>query len=58
MMAESAIFPLEGAKKTFAQIQKLYEAAGAPENCALEIGQGGHLNYADQLWAKLHEMGI
>ena len=55
---DDAIFPLEGAKKTFAQIRFIYSAAGVPENCALEIGQGGHLNYADQLWAKLHEMGI
>ncbi len=55
---EDAIFPLEGAKKTFAQILRLYEAAGAKDRCALCIGEKGHLNYADQLWQKLHLMGI
>ena len=54
---EDTIFPLDGAKKTFAQIQRLYEAAGAPQRCALCIGEKGHLNYADQLWEKLHLMG-
>ena len=53
---DDVIFPLEGARKTFEQIRFIYTAAGAPENCALEIGQGGHLNYAAQLWAKFHEM--
>lgn len=52
------IFPIEGTRKTFAQIQRIYQAAGAAENCALVVGEKGHLNYADLLWKKLHEMGV
>ena len=55
---EDAIFPIDGTKENFEQIQKIYEAAGVPENCALVVGEKGHLNYADLLWAKLHEMGV
>ena len=52
------IFPIEGTYRAFAEIQRLYNAAGAPENCALVVGEGGHLNYADLLWDKLHQMGV
>lgn len=55
---EDEIFPLEGAKETFAMIQSLYEVAGAKDRCVLCIGEKGHLNYADQLWEKLHSMGL
>ncbi|MBQ8402277.1 MAG: hypothetical protein IJX14_10150 [Clostridia bacterium] len=52
------IFPIDGVRKTFGVIEQIYEAAGAAENCALVVGEGGHLNYADHIWEKLHEMGI
>ena len=52
------IFPIDGVRKTFDTITAIYEAAGVPENCALVVGEGGHLNYADHIWDKLHEMGI
>lgn len=55
---EDDIFPLEGTKEAFNQAARLYLHAGAPQNCALVIGEGGHLNYADHLWQKLHEMGV
>ena len=55
---EDDIFPLEGTKDAFNQAARLYLHAGVPQNCALVIGDGGHLNYADLLWQKLHEMGI
>jgi len=52
------IFPIEGTKSNFALIEQIYQAAGAEGSCALVIGPEGHLNYADQIWAKLAEMGI
>lgn len=53
---EDKIFPLDGTRRTFAQIERMYAAAGVPECCALVVGDGGHLNYADLLWEKLNEM--
>ena len=52
------IFPAEGTQKTFDIIKSMYEHAGAPDSCALVWGEGGHYNYADLLWEKIHEMGI
>lgn len=56
--AKDDIFPLDGVKKTYGTIERIYEAAGAKENCALVVGELGHLNYADLIWEKLAEMGI
>lgn len=53
---EDPIFPMEGTKKTFETVKKLYEQANAPECCALVFGDGGHYNYADLLWEALRKM--
>jgi hypothetical protein len=50
------IFPAEGTEKTFETIQKLYEYAGASSNCALVFGEGGHYNWADLIWEKIHAL--
>ena len=55
---EDSIFPIDGTKENFELVRKCYEAAGAPGNCALVIGDKGHLNYADLIWEKLYEMGL
>lgn len=55
---EDPIFPVKGTEKAFEKVKLIYSSAGCPENCALVIGDGGHLNYADRIWKKLHEMGI
>ncbi len=55
---EDTIFPISGTEKTFETIKKIYKKAGAENNCALVIGDGGHLNYADHIWEKLHSMGV
>ncbi len=55
---QDPIFPLHGAQRAFAQIERIYADAGAPQNCALVIGEGGHLNYADGIWEKLHAFGL
>ncbi|MBE6808158.1 MAG: hypothetical protein E7524_01675 [Ruminococcaceae bacterium] len=52
------IFPIDGTKRNFEEIKRIYKAAGAEDNCALVVGSGGHLNYADHIWEKLSEMGL
>ena len=53
---EDKIFPLDGVMKTYDVIERIYRAAGAEGNCALVVGDGGHLNWADLIWAKAAEM--
>ena len=50
------IFPIEGVKQAFAAIQQIYAHAGAPENCRLVIGEGGHQFYAAQSWPVFHDL--
>ncbi len=49
------IFPIQGVKKSFAQLQSIYQAAAAPENCRLVVGKGGHRFYADDAWPVMLE---
>ena len=49
------IFPRHGVAKTFAKTQELYQAAGAPNNCKLVVGNGGHRFYADDSWPLMNE---
>ena len=44
------IFPIEGARRAFETVRKVYEAAGVPENCALYEGPEGHRYYKDGAW--------
>ncbi len=53
---EDAIFPIAGVRKAFAQLQKIYAAAGAPENCRLVVGPEGHRFYAEQGWSAMLPM--
>ena len=55
---EDTIFPISGTRKAFEKIEMIYKKAGAPQNCALVVGDKGHLNYADLIWEKLHYLGI
>ncbi len=48
--AQDLIFPLETAKSSFAIVKKIYEAAGAGENCRHIIGAEGHRFYAADAW--------
>ena len=50
------IFPIEGTRASFEKIKRIYEIAGASDSCALLVGDGGHLNYADLLWAKIRKV--
>lgn len=50
------IFPIKGTYRSFNTAKYLYTVAGAEDKCALVIGNGGHLNYADLLWEKIYEI--
>ena len=47
---EDPIFHIEGSKKAYSVIEKIYKKAGCPENCEMVIGEGGHRFYADPTW--------
>ena len=51
------IFPIAPTEECFASIQAIYDSVDSREKCALLIGEGGHLNYADLLWGKIHALG-
>ena len=49
------IFPIQGVQEAFTQLQRIYKEAGAPDNCRLVIGNGGHRFYADDAWPVMKE---
>lgn len=44
------IFPIGGVQEAFAQLRRIYAAAGAEDSCRLIIGEGGHRFYAADAW--------
>lgn len=50
---QDPIFPVEPAKAEFIQTQKIYAAAGAPDQCEHVIGPEGHRFYAAQSWPRM-----
>lgn len=53
---EDRWFPIEGAKKAYEQIEKIYKTQNAENNCAMVIGEGSHRSYPDLVWAQVHKM--
>ena len=47
------IFPLQGVRKAFNHLKRIYKAAGAPNNCRLVIGEGDHRYYANESWPSM-----
>jgi dienelactone hydrolase len=47
---EDDIFPIEGTRQAFNNLQKIYAAAGAADRCHLVVGEGGHRFYAEEAW--------
>ncbi|NLN04102.1 MAG: acetylxylan esterase [Clostridiaceae bacterium] len=47
---DDEIFPLDGVKRGFEVVKKIYRACGAEDNCQLVIGDGGHRFFADISW--------
>lgn len=50
------IFPLHGVRTAYAQLERIYAAAGAADRCRLVIGQGGHRFYAADAWPAMLEL--
>jgi len=48
--AEDHIFPVDGTRRAFDRLQRVYAAADASEECALHVGDGGHRYYPDGVW--------
>ena len=44
------IFPIEGAKDSFAHLKKIYAGAGDANRCHFVIGNDGHRFYAKEAW--------
>jgi dienelactone hydrolase len=51
------IFPDEGVRRTYATIERIYAAAGAPTACALATGEGGHRYYKAEAWEGFARVG-
>jgi hypothetical protein len=44
------IFPIAHVRESFARLQPIYAAAGAPDRCALFVGSGGHRYCKSAAW--------
>jgi len=44
------IFPLEGTRKAFVDLWRIYAAAGVQDRCHLVVGKAGHRFYAEDAW--------
>ncbi len=49
------IFPLEGVKASYETVKAIYERAGAPEECSLEITPRNHYWCVDIVWRVIRE---
>ncbi len=49
-------FPLEGAKKGFEVVKKIYQKAGVPENARMVVTPKGHYWCEDIIWPSIKEM--
>ncbi|MCZ7647201.1 MAG: hypothetical protein M5U26_18420 [Planctomycetota bacterium] len=47
------IFPVKAVRKAFADLKRIYKAAGAEDHCHLAVGPEGHRFYADLAWPKM-----
>lgn len=55
---DDPIFPIAATRSAFADLQRIYAAAGARGRCHLVVGDGGHRFYAADAWpALLAEIG-
>jgi dienelactone hydrolase len=43
-------FPVEGVRQAYAELEKVYAAAGARTNVELYVGEGGHRYYGKRVW--------
>ena len=50
------IFPDNGVRRVYAEIERLYAAAGVPDRCRLVTGPGEHRFFADLAWPVMKEL--
>ncbi|MCC7349144.1 MAG: hypothetical protein IT446_01120 [Phycisphaerales bacterium] len=50
------IFPIKAVRKAFKDLQAIYRAAGAQDQCKLIVGPQGHRFYADLAWKRMLPM--
>jgi dienelactone hydrolase len=50
---EDTIFPIDGARQVYEQVERIYAAAGAPDKCRLVVGPEGHRFYGQQAYEAL-----
>ena len=55
---DDPIFPEKGVRAAFDTIERIYRAAGVPENCVLLTGNGGHRYYGSETWKELERLYI
>ena len=48
--AEDKIFPINGTRREFRKLRRIYAAAGAADRCHLVVGPEGHRFYAGSAW--------
>ena len=53
---EDIIFPIEGVKRGFNTVKKIYEKAGAPDNCKLVVTDKGHYWCPDVSWENINQI--
>lgn len=53
---DDAIFPLAGTREAYAQLERIYAAAGAPGACQLVVGPAGHRFYAELAWERARQV--
>ena len=46
-------FPLSGAKKAYGELERIYKAVGAENNCKMVIAQGGHRFFENIGWREM-----
>jgi dienelactone hydrolase len=49
------IFPIAEVRKAYQELRRIYEVAGAPANCRLYVGDGGHRFYKAGAWPFIRE---
>lgn len=49
-------FPYAGTQRAYGEIERIYAAFGAPEQCRLVTGEGGHRFFANLAWPVYREL--
>ncbi len=49
------IFPIDGVRRAYAALEKVYAAAGAEQNVELYVGHGGHRYFKERVWPFIGE---